>query len=90
MRHYAAGDPVNSIDWKVTARTGTPFVKRFIEERELTVILAVDVSASHAFGTSTRSKKDIIVELGALLAFSAIKNNEHAGGNDYIRRRSSS
>ncbi|MBE9535926.1 MAG: DUF58 domain-containing protein [Proteobacteria bacterium] len=79
VRHYTAGDPVNSIDWKVTARTGTPFVKRFVEERELTVILAVDVSASHGFGSSLRSKKDIIVELGALLAFSAIRNNDRVG-----------
>lgn len=79
VRHYTAGDPVNSIDWKVTARTGIPFVKRFVEERELTVILAVDVSASHGFGSSMRSKKDIIVELGALLAFSAIRNNDRVG-----------
>jgi uncharacterized protein (DUF58 family) len=79
VRLYTAGDPVSSIDWKVTARTGTPFVKRFVEERELTVILAVDVSASHGFGSSMRSKKDVIVELGALLAFSAIRNNDRVG-----------
>lgn len=79
VKHYHPGDPINAIDWKVTARTGSPFVKRFVEERELTVMLVVDASASHHFGSSTKSKKDLIAELGALLAFSAIRNNDRVG-----------
>lgn len=76
VKHYMPGDQISSIDWKVTARTGTPFIKKFVEERELTVTLVVDASASQDFGSGTKSKKDMIVELGALLAFSAIKNND--------------
>ncbi len=79
VRHYTPGDPINAIDWKVTARTGTPFIKRFVEERELTVVLVVDVSASNRFGSAEKSKKEIITELGALLAFSAINNNDRVG-----------
>ncbi|MBE9503129.1 MAG: DUF58 domain-containing protein [Proteobacteria bacterium] len=79
VKHYTPGDQINSIDWKVTARTGTPFVKKFVEERELTVTLLIDMSASQAFGSGTKSKKDLIIELGALLAFSAIRNNDRVG-----------
>ena len=79
VKHYTPGDQINSIDWKVTARTGTPFVKKFVEERELTVTLLVDMSASQDFGSGTKSKKDLIIELGALLAFSAIRNNDRVG-----------
>jgi len=79
VKQYQPGDQINSIDWKVTARTGVPFVKKFVEERELTVILAVDSSASQEFGSSAKSKKNIIAEVGALLAFSAIRNNDRVG-----------
>jgi len=79
VKHYTPGDQISSIDWKVTARTGTPFVKKFVEERELTVMLVVDASASQDFGSTSRSKKDIVAELGALLAFSAIRNNDRVG-----------
>lgn len=79
VKHYNPGDPISAIDWKVTARTGQPFVKRFVEERELKVILAVDLSSSQNFGSSSQSKKDRVVELGALLAFSAIGNNDRVG-----------
>ena len=79
VREYQPGDDVRSIDWNVTARTGTPFVKRFCEERELTVMLLVDVSASGAFGTQHRSKLDLVVEVAALLMFSALKNNDKVG-----------
>lgn len=79
VRHYQPGDQINSIDWKVTARTGVPFVKRFVEERELTVTIVVDASASQDFGSEEKSKKDLIVEIAALLAFSAIRNNDRVG-----------
>jgi len=79
VRHYQPGDQISSIDWKVTARTGVPFVKRFVEERELTVTIVVDASASQSFGSKEKSKKDIIVEIAALLAFSAIRNNDRVG-----------
>lgn len=79
VRHYEPGDQINSIDWKVTARTGVPFVKRFVEERELTVTIVVDASASQNFGSEEKSKKDLIVEIAALLAFSAIRNNDRVG-----------
>ena len=79
VREYQYGDDIRSIDWNVTARTGTPFVKLFEEERELTVMLAVDVSASGNFGTRMRMKGDVAVEICALLAFSAIKNNDKVG-----------
>jgi uncharacterized protein (DUF58 family) len=79
VREYQYGDDIRSIDWNVTARTGTPFVKVFEEERELTVMLVVDVSASGNFGTRTRMKGDVAVEICALLAFSAIKNNDKVG-----------
>ena len=79
VREYQYGDDIRSIDWNVTARTGTPFVKIFEEERELTVMLVVDVSASGNFGTRVRMKGDVAVEICALLAFSAIKNNDKVG-----------
>ena len=79
VRQYEPGDQINSIDWKVTARTGVPFVKRFVEERELTVTIVVDASASQDFGSEEKSKKDLIIEIAALLAFSAIRNNDRVG-----------
>jgi len=79
VRAYQPGDEVRSIDWNVTARMGEPFVKRYVEERELTVILAVDASASGLFGTRDRFKRDLAAEVGAALAFSAISNNDKVG-----------
>ncbi len=79
VREYQFGDDIRSIDWNVTARTGSPFVKVFEEERELTVMLMVDVSASGNFGTKERLKGELAVELSAVLAFSAIKNNDKIG-----------
>jgi len=79
VREYQYGDEIRSIDWNVTARAGTPFVKVFEEERELTVMLLVDVSASGDFGTRGRMKAELAVEICALLAFSAIKNNDKVG-----------
>jgi len=79
VREYQLGDDIRTIDWNVTARTGHPFVKTFQEERELTVMLVVDVSASGDFGSAQRMKGEIAVELCALLAFSAIKNNDKVG-----------
>lgn len=78
-REYQPGDDVRSIDWNVTARMGTPFVKRYIEERELTVVLAVDGSASCRFGSGVNFKGDTAAELCGLLGFSAIKNNDRVG-----------
>jgi len=79
VREYQPGDDVRTIDWNVTARTGTAFIKRFCEERELTVMFLVDVSASGAFGSAGRSKLDMVVEAAALLMFSALKNNDKVG-----------
>ena len=79
VREYQPGDDVRTIDWNVTARMGHPYVKRFVEERELTVILCVDASSSGSFGTTDRLKKEVAAELCALLAFSAIKNNDKVG-----------
>lgn len=79
VREYRIGDEIRSIDWNVTARMGTPYVKRFVEERELTVIFMVDLSASGAFGSVYKLKNEISAELCALLAFSAIKNNDKVG-----------
>lgn len=79
VREYQYGDDIRSIDWNVTARTGSPFVKVYEEERELTVVLVVDVSASGNFGTRERFKGEVAVELSAVLAFSAIKNNDKIG-----------
>lgn len=79
VRPYVPGDDVRTIDWNVTARTGEPHVKRYAEERELTVLLLVDVSPSLDFGSTTRSKREAAVELSALLAFSAIYNDDKIG-----------
>lgn len=79
VREYQPGDDVRTIDWNVTARTGTCYVKRFCEERELTVLFVVDVSASGAFGSTQQSKLDLVVEIAALLMFSALKNNDRVG-----------
>jgi uncharacterized protein (DUF58 family) len=94
VRPYVPGDDVRSIDWNVTARTGEPFVKRYVEERQLTLLLMADVSASQDFGSSTRSKREATAELCALLAFSAIKNDDkvglvlfHGGVEQYIPPR---
>ena len=79
VRPYQIGDDVRSIDWNVTARYGDPFVKLFREERELTVMLLVDLSASQSLGTHYQTKRELVTELGATLAFSAIKNNDKVG-----------
>lgn len=79
VREYVPGDDIRSIDWNVTARTGRPYVKKFVEERELTVLLMADISGSGYFGTKNKMKKEIMAEIGALLAFSAIKNNDKVG-----------
>jgi uncharacterized protein (DUF58 family) len=79
VREYQSGDEVRSIDWNVTARMGRPFVKRYIEERELTVMLAVDLSGSERFGTLGRFKSELASELAAVLAMSAIRNNDRVG-----------
>ena len=79
VREYLPGDDVRFIDWNVTARTGTPFIKRYVEERELTVMLMVDLSASQRFGTMNYLKSDLAAEVSALLAFLAIKNNDKVG-----------
>lgn len=79
VREYTPGDYIRSIDWNVTARFNTPFVKVFEEERELSVVLVVDVSASGAFGTHKQFKQDLITELCAVVAFSASQNNDKIG-----------
>lgn len=79
VREYQFGDDIRNIDWNVTARYGHPFIKIFEEERELTVMLLVDVSGSRDFGTVERTKKSVIVELAAILSFSAISNNDKIG-----------
>jgi uncharacterized protein (DUF58 family) len=79
VREYVAGDEVRTIDWNVTARAGRPFVKKFTEERELTMLLLVDISASGAFGSGTQSKRDLAAELASALADSAIRNSDKVG-----------
>ena len=79
FREYAPGDEVRSIDWNVTARMGMPFIKKFVEERELTVFLAVDVSASKNFGGQDQSKRELAAEIAALFAFSASQNQDKVG-----------
>ena len=79
VREYQPGDDIRIIDWNVTARYGYPFVKKFTEERELTVMLLVDASSSGEFGTAQRMKGEIAAELCSVLAFSAIKNNDKVG-----------
>jgi uncharacterized protein (DUF58 family) len=79
VREYQHGDDVRTIDWNVSSRTGRPFVKRYVEERELTVMLLIDKSASGSFGSIEKMKAEISAEISALLAFSAIKNNDRVG-----------
>jgi uncharacterized protein (DUF58 family) len=79
VREYVAGDEVRTIDWNVTARAGRPFVKKYTEERELTILLLVDVSASGNFGSAAKSKRELAAELASVLAFSAIRNSDKVG-----------
>jgi uncharacterized protein (DUF58 family) len=79
VREYQAGDEVRSIDWNVTARMNHPFIKKFVEERELTLMLTVDVSASGLFGSREQSKRELAAEIASVLAFSAIRNNDKVG-----------
>lgn len=79
VREYVPGDDIRSIDWNVTARAGRPFVKRFEEERELTVVVALDLSGSLAFGSRARDKRDAAAEAGALLALAAARNRDRVG-----------
>ena len=79
VREYQLGDDVRTIDWNVTARMGAPYVKKFVEERELTVMLVVDVSGSAAFGSGGQSKREVAAEVGALLALAAVRSNDRVG-----------
>ena len=79
VREYQFGDDIRNIDWNVTARYNHPYVKVYEEERELTVMLLIDVSGSREFGTSEKTKKNIITEIAAILSFSAIQNNDKIG-----------
>lgn len=79
VREYQPGDEVRSIDWNVSARMGRPFVKRYVEERELTIMLAVDLSGSARFGTRARFKHDLAVELAGVLSLAAVRNNDRVG-----------
>jgi uncharacterized protein (DUF58 family) len=79
VRPYVPGDEIRTIDWNVTARLGTPYVKRFVEERELTVMLVVDVSRSMRFGTAGTEKRELAAELCAVLGFAAMRNNDKVG-----------
>lgn len=89
VRNYQYGDEVRTIDWNVTARYNSPHVKIFEEERELTVMLVVDVSGSSNFGTTEKSKKDLAIEISAVLAFSAVQNNDKVGAiliSDHVEK----
>ncbi|MBU1038473.1 MAG: DUF58 domain-containing protein [Candidatus Omnitrophica bacterium] len=79
VREYQPGDEIRSIDWNVTARMGHPFIKKFIEERQLTVMILLDASASSYFGTSKRLKSELAAEISAVLAFAAVKHNDRVG-----------
>ena len=79
VREYQPGDEVRAIDWNVTARMNHPFVKKFVEERELTLMLVVDLSGSGLFGSGDQSKRELAAEIGSVLAFSAIRNNDKVG-----------
>ena len=79
VREYTPGDDIRTIDWNVTARAGKPYIKRFVEERELTVMLVVDLSASGQFGTRGKLKNELAAEFCAVLAFAAIRNNDKVG-----------
>jgi uncharacterized protein (DUF58 family) len=79
VREYQPGDDVRTIDWNVTARMNHPFIKKFVEERELTLMLVVDVSGSGLFGSRAQSKRELAAEIASVLAFSAIRNNDKVG-----------
>ena len=79
VREYVPGDEIRTIDWNVTARTGIPHIKKFTEERELTIMLMIDISGSGDFGSAERSKRVIMAEIGSVLAFSAVRNNDKVG-----------
>jgi uncharacterized protein (DUF58 family) len=79
VREYSPGDEVRTIDWNVTARAGRPFVKKFVEERELTLTIMVDVSASGDFGSGALSKRELAAEIASVLAFSAVRNSDKVG-----------
>ncbi len=79
VREYVPGDEIRTIDWNVTARTGVAHVKKFTEERELTIMLMIDISGSGDFGSAASSKRDIMAEIGSVLAFSAVRNNDKVG-----------
>jgi len=79
VREYMPGDDIQSIDWNVTARTGVPHIKKFVEERELTVMILLDASTSCRFGSASQLKSQLAAELSSVLAFSAIQNNDKVG-----------
>lgn len=79
VREYVPGDEIRLIDWNVTARTGVPHIKKFTEERELTIMLMIDISGSGSFGSGPHSKREVMAELGSVLAFSAVRNNDRVG-----------
>jgi len=79
VREYQPGDEIRTIDWNVTARMGHPFIKKFVEERQLTVMILLDASSSSSFGTTKRYKKELAAEVSAVLAFAAIQNNDRIG-----------
>jgi uncharacterized protein (DUF58 family) len=79
VREYVPGDEVRAIDWNVTARAGHPFVKKYTEERELNILLLVDISASGNFGSGSQSKRELAAEVASLLALSAIRNSDKVG-----------
>jgi len=79
VREYQVGDDVRTIDWNVTSRMGHPYVKKYVEERELTVLLAVDVSGSSRFGSTAQARSEVVAEICALLAFAAARNNDRVG-----------
>jgi uncharacterized protein (DUF58 family) len=79
VREYQPGDEIRSIDWNVTARMGSPFIKKYVEERQLTVMILLDASSSSSFGTTKRFKKELAAEVSAVLAFAAIQNNDRVG-----------
>jgi uncharacterized protein (DUF58 family) len=79
VREYVPGDDIRTIDWNVTARTGIPHIKKFTEEREMTIMLMIDISGSGDFGSVNSSKREMMAELGSVLAFSAVRNNDKVG-----------
>ncbi len=79
VREYVPGDDIRTIDWNVTARTGIPHIKKFTEEREMTIMLMIDISGSGDFGSAGSSKREMMAEVGSILAFSAVRNNDKVG-----------